>query len=546
METTTETSDQPEEKNGGKSGSAGFLPASRPPREKQCRTRAKGRKFKAGSSRGIETMLRSQYRTHLDLTHLADNKASIMITINGLIISILLATGGSVVAFADNNLYILPIIVLLISGFISMIYAVISARPIAERCCDAVKGPDDFLNGKANVMYFMDNADLSNDEYIEVMKEVMDDRNLVYEEMVSYIHTMSVIIRRKFFLLRTSYSVFIFGLGLCIATFIGVAGVIMLKTEEGNPVGQRVESTGFGRFPPAAGVYEPSGVHQLADGRVLIVEDEVSRPFSLLTFSPGGEITSMIRLEPSSLFGKNGPYRQFRKLNDLEGVTADGKGYIYAVTSHSYSEDGAYSENRGKLVRFRIAGEQITEPVVVTGLKDALFRSFPELKREAGEKGINIEGLAFDTRQGNMLIGFRFPRDEQNNALIAIISDPGALFSAEPVFRFEPDLVRLDLNGGAIRGMSYDPRLRGYLVVAGDAEKGGSRQNQLWFWSGVSGSSPRKAVVTGLSGMANAEGVAPLRMDDYSRILVVSDDGNKKRGENAHFLLIDYDRLRLW
>jgi len=127
-----------------------------------CRPRKKGKEFKAGSSRGIETMLRSAYRTHLDLTQLADNKASIMITINGLIISILLATGGSVVAFADNNLYILPIIVLLIAGFISMFYAVLSARPIAARCCDAVKRPEDFLKGRANVMYFMDNADLSN------------------------------------------------------------------------------------------------------------------------------------------------------------------------------------------------------------------------------------------------------------------------------------------------------------------------------------------------------------------------------------------------
>ncbi len=488
-------------------------------------------------------MLRSQYRTHLDLTHLADNKASIMITINGLIISILLATGGSVVAFTGNNLYILPIIVLLISGFISMIYAIISARPIAERCCDAVKSPDDFLNGKANVMYFMDNADLSNDEYVEVMKEVINDKDLVYQEMVSYIHIMSVIIRRKFFLLRTSYSVFVFGLGLCIATFIGVAGTIMLKSEESGSASQMAEPARFSRFPSASGIYEPSGVHSLSDGRVLVVEDEASQPFSLLTFGSTGDIRS-VQLAPANMFDKNGPYQQFRKLDDLEGVTVDSRGYVYAVTSHSYTEGGEYNKNRDKLVRFRINGEQIIEPIVVTGLKKELFDFFPELQRDVGG-GINIEGLALDAGKDRVLLGFRSPLDKQGNALIAVISDSDTLFSEKPVFHFEPDLIRLNLNGSAIRGMSYVPRLRGYLIVAGDSTKGSGKQNQLWFWSGETDNLPRQAVVNGLEGVANAEGVAPIETDGNSRILIVSDDGNRKKGKNAGFVLIDYQQLQL-
>ncbi len=541
---TAETPAQPEKENKKKTVTPDPLPVPRSAGQKQCRTRVEGRKFKAGSSRGIETMLRSQYRTHLDLTHLADNKASIMITINGLIISILLATGGSVVAFADNNLYILPIIVLLISGFISMIYAVLSARPIAERCCDAVKGPDDFLNGKANVMYFMDNADLTNDEYVAVMKEVMEDKNLVYEEMVSYIHTMSVIIRRKFFLLRTSYSVFIFGLGLCIATFIGVAGVIMLKAEEPGLISQLDGTPGFSRFPLSSGIYEPSGVHQLRDGRVLVVEDEPSHPFALLTFGSAGGIHS-VQLTPNRMFGKNGPYQQFRKLDDLEGVTVDSRGYVYAITSHSDASDGSYGKNRGKLVRFSISGEDIVEPVVVTGLRKKLFESFPELQHSGGGQGINIEGLALNAAQDRLLLGFRSPMDDQGNALVVVISDPDALFSQKNGFHFEPNLIRLDLNGNAIRGMSYDPRLRGYLIVAGDSAKGSGKQNQLWFWSGEPDMPAKRAMVKGVNGMKNAEGVSPLQINGQSRILIVSDDGNRKSSKNAGFMLVDYGHLQL-
>ena len=39
-----------------------------------------------GSNRGIETMFRSAYRVQMELTSLADNKANMMISINGIII----------------------------------------------------------------------------------------------------------------------------------------------------------------------------------------------------------------------------------------------------------------------------------------------------------------------------------------------------------------------------------------------------------------------------------------------------------------------------
>ena len=44
-----------------------------------------------GTRRGIETMFRSAYRVQMDLTGLADNKANMMVSINGIIISIIIA-----------------------------------------------------------------------------------------------------------------------------------------------------------------------------------------------------------------------------------------------------------------------------------------------------------------------------------------------------------------------------------------------------------------------------------------------------------------------
>jgi Thiolase, C-terminal domain len=45
-------------------------------------------------------------------------------------------------------------------------------------------------------------------------------------------------------------------------------------------------------FLPLTGLYEPSAIQRLADGRFLVVEDEKEHPFSLVTISPNGSVGS--------------------------------------------------------------------------------------------------------------------------------------------------------------------------------------------------------------------------------------------------------------
>jgi len=282
------------------------------------------------------------------------------------------------------------------------------------------------------------------------------------------------------------------GLGLCITTFIAVAGIIMLKAEEPAEIVRQLldQPANFSRFPLSSGIYEPSGVQQLADGRILVVEDEVGQPFTLLTFGSGGVIDSS-RLVPAEMFDKKGPFREFRKLDDLEGVAVDAGGRIYAVTSHSATQKGGYGKNRAKLVRFGISGDKIVDPVVVTGLESALAARFPLLRDAVANRGINIEALSLNETQDRLLLGFREPLDGDGKALIAVLEDLDQLFSERPAPHFAPKLIHLDLNGNAIRGMSYVPRLRGYLITAGSSTKGSGMENRIWFWSGEPDAAPR-------------------------------------------------------
>ena len=81
-------------------------------------------------------------------------------------------------------------------------------------------------------------------------------------------------------------------------------------------------------FRPLPGVFEPSAVQQLADGRFLVVEDEKAYPLSVFRIDPDGAV------ETTAL-----PVDGW-ELDDLEGLAADSAGRLYAITSHSRDGDG--------------------------------------------------------------------------------------------------------------------------------------------------------------------------------------------------------------
>jgi hypothetical protein len=125
-------------------------------------------------------------------------------------------------------------------------------------------------------------------------------------------------------------------------------------------------------FQPLTGIFEPSAIQQLPDGRFLVVEDEKSHPLSLVTISADGSVDSTALT--AGLFQR---FSAFWKLDDLEGLALDDAGFVYGITSHSRDDDGNEKKPREKLVRFRVEGKRVVDPKVVDGLKPALTSRMP-------------------------------------------------------------------------------------------------------------------------------------------------------------------------
>ena len=293
-------------------------------------------------------------------------------------------------------------------------------------------------------------------------------------------------------------------------------------------------------FLTFTGIFEPSAIQQLSDGRFLVAEDEKEHPLTLVSIQADGAIRS-VPLEVDA--------EDAGKLDDLEGLTLDAKGYLYAITSHSRNSKGEEKKSRNKLLRFRVEGNRMVSPVVVTGLKAALASTHSPLVQATavldvkGDGGLNIEALEMAPDGQQLLIGFRSPLLD-GKAILARLENPAAAFDAAAALRISPELISLDLGGHGLRALSWIPALNAYLLISGPVARE-QVQFRLWYWSGHPSATPRPIIVEGLAGFAHAEGITPALLAGQQKIVIVSDDGSRIEGRPAQLLILDPQQIQI-
>jgi hypothetical protein len=188
----------------------------------QTKTTRKSKKDKhkqsaIGGARGIETMFRTSYQAQLDMIALATTKFNIMISLNGVLISVLLLSA----AYLINTMpmLIVPIGSLLLTCTVAIIFAVLAARPDSrspERSLEDARGDQGAL------LIFDDFARFPADQYIDSMMDMLRDHQRVYKNMVAHIHDMGQTANEKFSKLYIAYSTFMVGLAVSVVLLLVV------------------------------------------------------------------------------------------------------------------------------------------------------------------------------------------------------------------------------------------------------------------------------------------------------------------------------------
>jgi hypothetical protein len=173
---------------------------------------------KLGSlNRGVSDMFRTSYRNHINLSAIADTKSNIMISINGIIISIIIASVST--RILSDSLLILPTAILLITCMISLVYSVLAARP---RVSNEKVTLDDVRSNRSNILFFGNFHTMDRDDFVTGIEELMSDSERLYDTMARDLHGLGSVLSKKFRLLRVAYNIFMVGLVLTVCSFLYV------------------------------------------------------------------------------------------------------------------------------------------------------------------------------------------------------------------------------------------------------------------------------------------------------------------------------------
>jgi hypothetical protein len=173
-------------------------------------------------ARAIQTFFRANYRNHINLSAIADNKANIMISVNAILLSVLISLMTYKNIAETKPMILMAVIIFFITGLTSLVFAVLSARPKVTALNNNIA--DKKLIQK-NIVFFGNFVHLDLDQYEEAMDAMFKDGELMYGNMVRDLYYLGKVLDKKYRFLSTSYNIFMVGF---VATSITLLIALML------------------------------------------------------------------------------------------------------------------------------------------------------------------------------------------------------------------------------------------------------------------------------------------------------------------------------
>lgn len=355
----------------------------------------------------------------------------------------------------------------------------------------------------------------------------------------------------------------------CVPQTASVPQVAAVSTSA--PVPQTAVGT---TSPPVIGAAQPmvtpvEGELKLREGSGLVRMDGLTSPGITILMEgnekvppPGGDDNAKKVPDIQIVRDAAGPFAQNTveshrepvvlkkfKIEDIEDVAWDPeRRAAFLIGSHSRNKDNEPQPDRRRLVRLLFDAQGTLLKAEETDLLEVgLRQTFPFIgpaldsaNQDIGGKNgtLNIEGAAFLPDRKELLLGLRSPTDTNNKALLLRLRNPHALFDTPDTKPdFDPTPLTLDLGSQGIRGITYDPELKGCWILAGRSAHDQTNDPwTLWFWKPDTGILTQKVVpplqIGGSQG--TPEGICCLTLGGKPALLIV-EDGNKKTSRYALF-----------
>lgn len=174
------------------------------------------------SGRGKETLFRVTARNQIELVAIADNKSNIIIGINVVLITVIMAVAGSDLMIGQEHVlqkteFIVPFSILLVCALASAIFAILAAKPKIIRAKSQLQ---------TSKLFFENFYEESLDDYTQDMYDILESREKPYRQMIIDMYNVGLVLQRKYSLIAKSYNVLMLGLVVSVLCFLGLVIIL--------------------------------------------------------------------------------------------------------------------------------------------------------------------------------------------------------------------------------------------------------------------------------------------------------------------------------
>ena len=169
----------------------------------------------ARMGRGVETMYRTTYRTHTNLSAMADSKANLMLQVNSILIGIVVSLViPQLLKEADLRLLV-PTGILTLFCLGSIIFATLATRP---KVTEGKVTRESIRQRKANLLFFGNFYNMPLEDFQWGVNEMLKDPEFLYSSMSRDLYFLGVVLAQKYRYLSICYNIFMYGLILAVAS----------------------------------------------------------------------------------------------------------------------------------------------------------------------------------------------------------------------------------------------------------------------------------------------------------------------------------------
>jgi len=168
------------------------------------------------SDRSVDTLFRVTLNNHTRLSDIADSKANILLSVNAIIISVCLSVLVPKLDTPKNAHLIIPSFVLLTSSVLTIIFAILSTKPNVTKTNFTAQ---DIADRKVNLLFFGNFHQMLFGDFQDAMKDLIKDRDYIYDSMVKDLYFLGKVLDRKYKLLSVTYKIFMAGIIISVLSF---------------------------------------------------------------------------------------------------------------------------------------------------------------------------------------------------------------------------------------------------------------------------------------------------------------------------------------